>query len=132
MTSKIAGLKPGPIDIHAHILPPALLAELARGSRPGFSVEVDGDGGRRVALGGKPMRNPVPAAMDSMEIRLHTMEEQSVSAQLLSPWIALVPNYLAEADAFWLAEALNDGIAGIVRAQSGSLRRHRIGADAMA
>ena len=26
-----------------------------------------------------------------------------------------MPNHLAEADAFWLAEALNDGIAGVVR-----------------
>jgi aminocarboxymuconate-semialdehyde decarboxylase len=53
--------------------------------------------------------------MDSLEIRFRTMEEQGVSAQLLSPWIALVPNYLQEADAFWLAEALNEGIAGIVQ-----------------
>ena len=115
MTSDKAGLKPGPIDIHAHVLPPTLLASLARAARPGFGMEVGADGGRRVTLGAKPMRNPVPPAMDSLEIRFRTMEEQGVSAQLLSPWIALVPNHLQEADAFWLAEALNEGIAGIVQ-----------------
>ena len=115
MSSKTADFTPGPIDIHAHVLPPTLLAELARGSRPGFAVEIGSDGGRRVTLGGKPMRNPVPVAMDSMEARLRTMEEQGVSAQVLSPWIALVPNHLEEADAFWLAEALNEGIASVVR-----------------
>jgi aminocarboxymuconate-semialdehyde decarboxylase len=111
MTTSIARLRPGPLDIHAHVLPPALLAELARGRRAGFAV----DGERRVTLGGKQMRNPVPPGMDSLEIRLKTMEEQGISAQLISPWIALVPNYLREADAFWLAEALNEGISTIVR-----------------
>jgi aminocarboxymuconate-semialdehyde decarboxylase len=114
MTRKTAGLRAGPIDIHAHIFPPTLLGKLARGSRPGFSMGVGSEGERRVTLGGKPMRNPVPPAMDSMEIRLRTMEEQGVSAQLLSPWIALAPNYLDEADAFWLAETLNEGIAGVL------------------
>jgi aminocarboxymuconate-semialdehyde decarboxylase len=121
MIHSIARLRPGPLDIHAHVLPPALLAELARGRRAGFSVDGGSDGGRRVTLGGKQMRNPVPPGMDSLEIRLKTMEEQGVSAQLISPWIALVPNYLPEADAFWLAEALNDGISAVVRENSDRL-----------
>jgi aminocarboxymuconate-semialdehyde decarboxylase len=116
MPEDIARLSPGPIDVHAHILPPALLDQLARAPRPGFAMEVGGDGGRRVTLGGRTMRNPVPPGMDSLEIRLREMERQGVSAQLMSPWIALVPNHLEEADAFWLAEALNDGIAQVVRA----------------
>jgi aminocarboxymuconate-semialdehyde decarboxylase len=118
MPTKPAGLRSGPIDIHAHVLPPSLLGELSRGSRSGFSMEVGNDGGRRITLARREMRNPVPAAMDSMEIRLRTMEEQGVSAQLLSPWIALVPNHAEEPDAFWLAEALNEGIAGVVRENS--------------
>src|SRR5687767_7370743 len=96
MTHSIARLRPGPLDIHAHVLPPALLADLARGRRPGFAVEVGSDGGRRLTLGGKRMMNPVPPGMDSLEIREKTMAEQGVAAQLISPWIALVPNYLPE------------------------------------
>ncbi|HWT30430.1 MAG TPA: amidohydrolase family protein [Propylenella sp.] len=115
MISKKTRLRPGPIDIHAHVMPPALLDSLTRSRRPGFAVEAGADGGRRVTLGGREMRNPVPPAMDSLEIRFRTMEEQGISAQLISPWIALVPNHLQEADAFWLAEALNEGIAGIVQ-----------------
>ena len=115
MTNQNARLRPGPIDIHAHVMPPPLLDSLARRPRPGFAMQVGADGGRRVTLGGREMRNPLPPAMDSLEIRFRTMEEQGVSAQVLSPWIALVPNHLQEADAFWLAEALNAGIAGIVR-----------------
>ena len=118
MTDPVTRLRPGPLDIHAHVLPPALLAELARGRRAGFSVDSGSDGGRRVTLGGKQRRNPVPPGMDSLEIRLKTMEEQGVSAQLISPWIALLPNYLPQADAFWLAEALNDGISAVVRENS--------------
>ena len=121
MTHSIARLRPGPLDIHAHVLPPSLLADLTHGRRPGFAVEVGSDGGRRLTLGGKRMMNPVPPGMDTLEIRLRTMEEQGVAAQLISPWIALVPNHLPEADAFWLAEALNEGISAVVREKSDRL-----------
>ena len=52
-----------------------------------------------------------------MEIRTRYMAEHGVSAQMLSPWIGLVPNHLGEADAFWLAEAVNRGIADIANAE---------------
>src|SRR5688500_6545179 len=115
MTEKIAGLRPGPLDMHAHILPKSLLERLQQRKRAGFELEIGPDGARRLTLGGNRMRMPVLPGMDSMEIRLRTMDEQGVSAQVLSPWIALVPNHLGEADAFWLAEALNAGIAEVTQ-----------------
>ncbi len=115
MDRSIAGLRPGPLDIHAHVVPAALMARLASGARAGFGMET-GEGGRRLVLGGKPMRMPVMPAMDSIELRLQAMEEQGVAAQLVSPWIALADYTLPEADGIWFAETLIVAIAEFVRA----------------
>jgi aminocarboxymuconate-semialdehyde decarboxylase len=115
MNQKIAGLRPGPLDIHAHVVPGKLIEKLAGGARAGFGVE-RADGGRRLVLGGEPMRMPVMPAMDSLDIRLKTMEEQGVSAQLVSPWIALANYRLSEADGAWFAEAVNETIADFAAA----------------
>ena len=113
MTSFAASLKPGPLDIHAHIMPAALVDRIARGERPGFAIEAD-QGKRFVRLGEGGPRLPILPGMDDMTIRLQTMEEQGVAAQLLSPWIALSAYHLGEADAVWLAGALNESIAAVV------------------
>jgi len=109
-------LNAGPIDMHAHIVPPAFLKAIETSGRPGFSLARDKEGGRRLTLGGKPMQNPIMAAMDSMEIRQKTMAEQGVAAQIVSPWIALIPNPLEEEDAGWLASLFNDCLAETVAA----------------
>lgn len=44
------------------------------------------------------------------------MEEQGVAVQLLSPTTTIVGYELGEDDAVWLAGAVNEGIAGMVRA----------------
>lgn len=115
MNEAIAGLRPGPLDIHAHVVPARLMERLASGARPGFGVET-GEAGRRLVIGGKPMRMSVTPAMDSLDIRLQAMEEQGVAAQLVSPWIALADYTLSEADGIWFAETLNESIAEFVRA----------------
>lgn len=115
MNDGIARLRPGPVDIHAHTVPAGLMSRLGKGARTGFGLQA-ADAGSRLVIGGKPMRMPVMAAMHDIDIRLRTMEEQGVSAQVISPWIALVDYGLGEADAMWFAETLNDEIAAVVSA----------------
>jgi aminocarboxymuconate-semialdehyde decarboxylase len=115
VNDRIRRLRPGSIDLHAHILPPALIERLEAGERPGLAVETADDGKRFIAAGKRP-QVPLLPGLYSMEIRLRKMAEHGVSAQILSPWIGLVPNHLREADAVWLAEAVSEGIAAVVKA----------------
>lgn len=115
MDAKIARLRPGPLDIHAHVVPDRFIQTLASGGRPGFGVQRI-DGARRLVVDGQPMRMPMMPAMDDVEMRLKTMEEQGVSAQLVSPWVALVNYRLRDADSIWFAETLNETIADFVAA----------------
>jgi aminocarboxymuconate-semialdehyde decarboxylase len=108
-------LKAGPLDVHAHIMPERLIERIAAGERAGFAVEVT-DKGRFVRLGERGPRLSVLPGMADMDIRLKTMAEQGVSAQLLSPWIALAAYHLGEDDAVWFATALNEEIAAVVAA----------------
>jgi aminocarboxymuconate-semialdehyde decarboxylase len=118
MNDGIARLQPGPLDMHAHVLPPALMERLEAGERAGLAIETAADG-KRLVLGGRRSPTPLLPGLYSMDIRLRTMAEHGVAAQLLSPWIGLVPNHLGEADAVWLAEAVNEGIAAIAGAEPG-------------
>lgn len=115
MIDAVARLRPGPLDIHAHVVPTELMRRLAGDARAGFGI-TDTDGARRLILGGAPMRMPVMPAMDNVDLRLKAMEEQGVEAQLVSPWVALCDYRLGEADAIWFAETVNEAIADFCRA----------------
>lgn len=105
-------LRPGPIDIHAHIVPERLIARFEAGERTGYAA-TRGEGGIRVTLGGRPSRAPLAPGMVSLDIRARAMEEQGVAAQVLSPWIALCDYALGEADAEWFHRAVNAEIAAV-------------------
>jgi aminocarboxymuconate-semialdehyde decarboxylase len=117
MTNRISKLRAGPLDLHAHVLPPALMARLEAEERAGLAVEPGQDGAKRLNLAGKRSQAPILPGLYSMDIRTRKMAESGVSAQLLSPWIALVPNHLEEADAAWLSECLNESIAAMAKAE---------------
>lgn len=108
-------LRPGPIDIHAHIVPEGLLRRFETGERAGFSVDRGADG-LRVTLGGKAARAPLAPGMSDMALREQAMAGQGIAAQILSPWIALCDYGLGEADAAWLHRAVNQEIAAVVQA----------------
>lgn len=111
---RIAKLRRGPLDIHAHVAPEGLLKRIAESGRPGFGVE-DSEG-KRLIVGGAPMRQPLMPAMHIVDMRLKAMEEQEVAAQLVSPWIALVNDRIGAEDGLWFAEAVNESIAEFVGA----------------
>jgi aminocarboxymuconate-semialdehyde decarboxylase len=110
----VARLRPGPLDIHAHIVPDRLLERFAAGARPGFGLEKRG-GARHLVIAGETMRMAVMPAMHSLELRLQAMHQQGVAAQLVSPWIALANYRLAESDAIWFSEVINETIAEFAR-----------------
>jgi aminocarboxymuconate-semialdehyde decarboxylase len=114
MTSPLSRLKPGPFDIHTHVVPQALIQRLAPAPRKGFGL--DTSDGTRLVIGGAPMRAPVMPAMYDVEMRLKAMQQQGVAVQLVSPWIALVNDRLDVEDGYWLAETVNESIAEFVRA----------------
>jgi aminocarboxymuconate-semialdehyde decarboxylase len=109
MDPRIAGLRPGPLDIHAHVVPDGLARRLVNARRDGFGL--DTSEGTRLVVGGTAMRRPIEPEMRQPDLRLKAMEEQGVAAQLVSPWIALVNDRLGEDDGLWFAESINESIA---------------------
>lgn len=122
MTSPLAPLDDGPIDVHSHIVPEALLARFEAGERDGFRVEPADGGRRRVVLGGRVLNPPLLPAMTDMALRLADMDSQGVTAQILSPWVQLCGIGLGAEDSEWLVEATNAEIATVVRAMPGRFR----------
>jgi aminocarboxymuconate-semialdehyde decarboxylase len=114
MRSRIARLRPGPLDIHAHVVPDGLVTRLAKADRPGFGVETGDE--PRLIVGGAPMRRPVTPEMRDVDLRREAMARQGVAAQLVSPWIALVNDRLEADDGLWFAETVNEAIAEFVEA----------------
>ena len=109
-------LHPGPLDVHAHVVPEPLLERLASGERDGFGVQPVRDGRPLVTVGGEPLQPPLMPGMHALDVRLRAMDEQGVAVQLLSPWVSLTGYHLPEADGIWLSVAQNEAIAGLVRA----------------
>ena len=44
-------LRPGPMDVHAHVVPEGLMDRLGPGERTGFAAETSANGERRITLG---------------------------------------------------------------------------------
>lgn len=114
MDPRIARLRPGPLDIHTHVVPDGLVTRVAKANRPGFEVEAGES--PRLVIGGKALHRPAMPPMRLAEPRLKAMEEQGVAAQLVSPWIQLVNDKLGTDDSLWFAETVNESIAEFVEA----------------
>jgi aminocarboxymuconate-semialdehyde decarboxylase len=122
MSAPLPPLEAGPIDVHSHIVPEALLSRIAAANREGFSVETVEGGRRRVTLGGRVLNPPLMPAMTDMALRLADMDKQGVTAQILSPWVQLCGIGLNAEDAAWVVEATNAEIAAVVRGRPGRFR----------
>jgi aminocarboxymuconate-semialdehyde decarboxylase len=120
--SALPPLQSGPIDVHSHIVPEALLARFEAGERENFRVEHAEGGRRRVVLGGRVVNPPLLPAMTDMALRLADMEKQGVAVQILSPWVQLCGLGLGAEDAAWVVEATNAEIAAVVRAHADRFR----------
>jgi aminocarboxymuconate-semialdehyde decarboxylase len=103
------------IDIHTHIVPARLPADPARHARwP--SVELSGGDQAAVMIGGKVFRK-IDARSWDVERRLSDMHADGIDMQVLSPMPELLSHWLPADDAEYLADLINEQIAGMVCAQ---------------
>ena len=94
------------IDLHAHYLPPSLLAAAAEGLLPvGFSRET-----RILGFPSGPSR-PVPPRLTELPARTRWMDERGIDVQVLSPWLDVAGDDLGGGDARDWCRAMNDATA---------------------
>ncbi|MFI0481063.1 amidohydrolase family protein [Actinomadura sp. 9N215] len=105
------------VDVHAHAVPAALLAELERGGRgersgrgPELPVLTDD---RRVRFGAR-LTPPVADALTDVRTRIAEMDRTGVDVQVVSPWLELSPDELAPDAATGFLNALDEAMAAVV------------------
>jgi aminocarboxymuconate-semialdehyde decarboxylase len=105
---------PGSIDVHAHIVPTALLETLrADGGR--YGIEVAQQDGRWAALiGGRVQTPPIIPPLLDLPRRLAAMDAAGVDVQLLSSWIDLTAYALDPATGERYARMFNETLAAVV------------------
>ena len=74
------------VDVHAHIVPPALLSDLAESERDGFSARRT-DAGWIVSVPGSGDTRPIRPRMTETGPRRAWLAEQGIGRQVLSPWL---------------------------------------------
>jgi aminocarboxymuconate-semialdehyde decarboxylase len=101
------------IDVHAHHVPPAFLAELSTGQgRFGATGSWDGET-YRVAIGSN-RPTAVPAQIVDVKSRIETMDRTGVDVQILSTWMRLSACELAGDVSSAFARAFNEAMAAVV------------------
>jgi aminocarboxymuconate-semialdehyde decarboxylase len=100
------------IDIHTHVVPSRLAADPAR-DRLWPSVELSAGDKAAVMIGGKVFRK-IDARSWDVEQRLSDMVEDGTDMQVLSPMPELLSHWLPPDDAEYLADVMNDQIAGMI------------------
>jgi aminocarboxymuconate-semialdehyde decarboxylase len=111
------------LDVHAHVVPPSLLAELADGSTKtqGFSADRTDKGWVVTVPGAGPTR-PVGARMTDPGPRREWMARTGVTGQVLSPWMDVQSGDLSPAAAKDWTRRLNDAMAESAAALGGGTR----------
>jgi aminocarboxymuconate-semialdehyde decarboxylase len=100
------------IDIHTHIVPARLAADPKR-DRRWPSVELSGGDEAAVMIAGKVFRKIDTRSWDVAR-RLSDMAEDGTDMQVLSPMPELLSHWLPPDDAEFLADVMNDEIAGMI------------------
>ena len=102
------------IDLHAHYLPPSILAPAARGLLP-VSFEPD----RRILGFPSGPSRPVPPALTDLPERIRWMTERDIDIQVVSPWMDVAGDDLAGPAARTWCRAMNDAVAGDIDGRPG-------------
>jgi aminocarboxymuconate-semialdehyde decarboxylase len=119
MTS--ADVRPGAIDVHAHMVPPGLLDEVWSGRFPGVTLgEADG---LPVLTAGADRLGPIAAQFTDAGVRLRWMDERSIAEQWVSPWGDLFTwHKFAPAEGRRWAAVVNETLADLAAGSGGRLR----------
>jgi aminocarboxymuconate-semialdehyde decarboxylase len=115
-TSSPRGQRPSTAtDVHAHVVPPALLAEIAGtpGGVNGFRAERT-EHGWVVDAPGMGRTRPFGAKMTDAGPRREWMDRTGVTAQVLSPWMDIQTARLSPSAARDWAQRLNDAMCATV------------------
>jgi aminocarboxymuconate-semialdehyde decarboxylase len=86
------------LDVHAHIVPPALLTDLAETEHNGFSARRT-DAGWVVSVPGSGDTRPTRPRMTETGPRLAWLAEQGIGRQVLSPWLDIQSGAFRDAGA---------------------------------
>lgn len=111
-------MKPVTIDIHAHHVPPAVLAALEKRPReyPGVALLWEEDGGCRFAFDGRPPTRPLRQDMRDLDAQRRWMKEQGVDHQLLATWLDIAGYTLPPGAAARWSQLLNETLAEVAAA----------------
>jgi aminocarboxymuconate-semialdehyde decarboxylase len=103
------------IDIHAHFVAPALIAEAARhGQHYQVRVERD-DAGERVVLPGEIRLRPFLPELCDLACRLPTLEADGIERQVLSTWTEMAGDLLPVPEGVRWARLQNETLADAAR-----------------
>lgn len=101
------------IDVHAHVVPATLLADLADRGRYGFRATRTGDGWV-VSVPGIGDTRPIRPRMTEPAARQSWLAGAGITRQVLAPWLDIQSGHLGPADARAWAQRLNDALRATV------------------
>lgn len=98
------------VDVHAHVVPASLLAELAAGPVAGFGAART-DRGWVVTVPGTGPTRPIGARMTDEAPHRAWLAQTGVTSQVISPWMDVQSGTMSPAEARDWARRLNDAMA---------------------
>lgn len=101
------------VDVHAHVIPPALVDAMRSGHAPD-GIRLEGDGDRSWVVHRQGYRYPLLNEFHDVASRLSTMDEQGIDAAVLSAAPPLFLYWIDAAEAADAAAVINDAVAGMV------------------
>lgn len=103
------------VDIHSHLLPPAVVDELRKhpGAFPGVEVADLAGEAKAFRFQGLPDCPPMPASVMDVDRRVHWLDEEGVDVQLCAPWTDLFGYTLDPREASAWSRFYNEQMAAL-------------------
>ena len=107
------------IDVHAHLIPPALVQALRSGGSR-YGVETGGsEQAMTIRLEGSSWTKPLPLPLTRIDERIETMDRQGVDMQLLSGWIDFSGYTMPLQQGIAFCELQNETLSDVARSNPG-------------